>query len=269
MKPRIFIATSLLVLLSLVGVTVSTVFAQEPTEQPITTKTDLKSEIADVERSYRGQLEEYRQAERQFTVAKNEYQQLNTLSTLETAVQATKKTFLTRDQVLLSYLKLIELNLIETNGIDINVKNALLADVRTFQNQMQNHYDQTQLSNDRAQMATLADDFEDLAKEFDLLTDYSINVIRLGQLQANRDRTNAFFAIVEQEATPSGSITGSERDRALDQIKSEFSNLDTMLSQTEVSNEKSRRNGGQNTRSLTEIYVQLVKIQQYIDEVIR
>lgn len=162
------------------ALSVQLVLAQEPI---ITEKQSLFDEIAEVDRTYKGQLAEYRQAADQFNIAKGQFAKLNTLASLEVAVQDGRKALLLRDQVLLTYLKLIELKLLESDGINLEEKTVALDMTKDLQRDFQAHYDLTVNAIDRVAVNQVADNFEVLAPRITSLANYASALLRIGKLQ--------------------------------------------------------------------------------------
>jgi hypothetical protein len=71
-------------------------------------------------------LEDYRNKERLYTIAYDQYASLKTLASLEDLVIKTKTVALSRDQVLIKYLELLRLNLYASEGVELSVKNQYL-----------------------------------------------------------------------------------------------------------------------------------------------
>lgn len=153
----------------------------------IAEKKSIFEEIAEVDRTYKGQLAEYRQAADQFNIAKGQFTKLNTLASLEVAVQDGRKALLLRDRVLLTYLKLIELKLLEADGINLEEKTIALDMTKDLQQDFQAHYDLTNNAIDRVAVNQVADDFQILAPKITNLANYASELLKIGKLQTVYD----------------------------------------------------------------------------------
>lgn len=167
---------------------ISPVLAQAQVDL-ISEKKSIIEEIAEVDRTYKGQLAEYRQAADQFNIAKGQFTKLNTLASLEVAVQDGRKALLLRDRVLLTYLKLIELKLLESDGINLEEKTIALDMTKDLQQDFQAHLDLTNNAIDRVAVNQVADDFEILAPKITNLSNYVSTLLRIGKLQTIYDHS--------------------------------------------------------------------------------
>lgn len=187
--------------------------------EPITEKQSILNEIAEVERTYKGQLAEYRQAASQFEIAKGQFEKLNTLASLEVAVQDTRKVMLLRDQVFLTYLKLIELNLLEAEGINLEEKTVALEKTRELQLDFTAHFDLVDRALDRVGVGQAADDFEVLSPQIVSLSNYVSTLLKISKLQTVYDHALSIVdktnpQIVDGEV----SVEQNERIRAHQEV---------------------------------------------------
>ena len=102
--------------------------AQEPAAKTdlIWQKERLQEEISQARQAYSQNLEDYRNKERLYTIAYDQYASLKTLASLEDLVIKTKAVALSRDQVLIKYVELVRLNLYASEGVELSVKNQYL-----------------------------------------------------------------------------------------------------------------------------------------------
>jgi hypothetical protein len=102
--------------------------AQEPAAKTdlIWQKERLQEEISQARQAYSQNLEDYRNKERLYTIAYDQYASLKTLAALEDLVIKTKAVSLIRDQALINYLELLRLNLYGSEGVELSVKNQYL-----------------------------------------------------------------------------------------------------------------------------------------------
>ena len=110
MKKNLITITILLGSFLLGNLFIPLVLAQEIPEpvknEEVVARERLESEIAGLKEVYRGQLSEYRDADKEFVIAKDQYHQLGTLASINDATEAARKVFALRDQVLISYFEL-------------------------------------------------------------------------------------------------------------------------------------------------------------------
>lgn len=188
----------------------------------ISEKKSIAEEIAEVDRTYKGQLAEYRQAADQFNIAKGQFLKLNTLASLEVAVQDGRKALLLRDQVLLTYLKLIELKLLESDGINLEEKTIALDGTKDLQQDFQAHYDLTNNAIDRVAINQVADDFEVLSPRIVSLANYVSTLLRIGKLQTVYDHA---LSLVEKTNPNAEGVEPSLKQNEMIRAHAEIVNL--------------------------------------------
>ncbi len=165
---------------------------------------------------YREQIGLYRTSEDVFKVNKQQYFNLNTLSSLEKAVTSTRDTTLARSEVLITYLELISEKLTATQGIDLDKKDKALADLKSQLEVLLKHQDATLLSTDRDALRAVATDFY-LNKE---LLDHAIYqalvLISIGNIQTVNDKAEALLEDVKLEHGKEkvSSLITAKRERA-------------------------------------------------------
>lgn len=138
---------------------------------------------------YRDQVEAYRSAERAFVIAKGQFEQVQTLNSLEEAVKATKSVFFERSRVLVTYLELVVLTLQKTQGVELSLKERSLDGLNKVLLEVIEHQKAIEAANTRDEMAVLADSFEVVAQQAQLETYKALSLIRTGSMQSLLDRT--------------------------------------------------------------------------------
>ncbi len=120
LKPVIFMSVSAVFLTAFFLSTPSLVAAQELVS-PLPEQIQLSSR-SQLNTQYRAQLESYRIEERAFRLAKQEYHQLQTLASLEKVITAWKAVSLARNQVLITYLMILDSEVMVSYGLDEKVR---------------------------------------------------------------------------------------------------------------------------------------------------
>jgi hypothetical protein len=246
----------------------------EPTPAPdkmvIYQKGSLTEEIAEVRRTYGGQLAEYRIAEQQFVVAQGQYQKLNTLSALEAAVKATQKVYLLRDQVIETYLELLRLELKNSEGISKVFQDEGFAQLEFITKAVVRHREAVQGSTDRAGMNQMALDFALLQKNLVYTTEYVATILELGKLQAIQDKSIALVDDLQDEVSQKEeSVVKDEQVRALEQIRVKQDEARSLIEklETRIGKTVERQSGLNVGRELEAVYSVLSQTLTYLDEV--
>ncbi len=180
-------------------------------------KENLDAEIITQRQAYRDQLEMYRRQEKSFLIAQDQYKRLGTLDSIEQAVKATRQFLLSRDQVLHTYLTLLELRLMAAGGVELSLKTAALNKLEAMRTQLQAHHDATAGQLDRTKGNQLADDFKPMGAEIKLLSSQVSGLLAVGQLQVVHDKALALRPDIAAEvtATGSGQAVSPETTRSL------------------------------------------------------
>ncbi|MDH5533219.1 MAG: hypothetical protein OEX81_02190 [Candidatus Pacebacteria bacterium] len=263
MKKLVF---SLLVLLLLFSPVVVT--AASPI---ISQKESIIDEIAEVRRSYKGQLAEYRQANDQFIIAKGQYEKLNTLASLEVAVQDVRKVLSLRDQVLLSYLKIIELELLEADGINLEEKTIALEETKDLQRDFLAHKDLVDNAIDRVAVNQVADDFELLSPRITSLSSYASALLRVGKLQTIYDQSLTLVEATDpRNLTDEPSLKLNEKIRAHNEIKNLMTTLDFNLNFVwdEIKDSRITQQPSETNKLNASIYASLAQVLAFLEEIL-
>lgn len=246
-------------------------FAVSAADSPISQKESIADEIAEVRRTYKGQLAEYRQANDQYTIAKGQFEQLNTLASLEVAVQDFRKVLSLRDQVLLTYLKLIELELLEADGINLEEKDIALAETKDLQREFLAHKDLADNAIDRVAVNQVADDFELLNPRIISLSNYASTLLRIGKLQTIYDQTVTLVDATDpRNMTDEPSLRLNELIRAHNEIKSLRTDIDVDLNYVwdEIKTTREKNKPSSTNKENASIYANLSQILIFLEEIL-
>lgn len=198
----------------------------QASSQPSASPTNLPSpspenrELTNLREKYRTDLSIYRTDERDYQVAKEQYNKLQTLASLEVAVQSTRKVLISRVSVLQDYLAILKLMLSETSGIDVGEKTQLLQELDTAQARLKVHQQLVEQAIDRNLILNAVKDFNTISQDLTTVSYKSLSYLSYGRLQTVYDKTlvvrNEVAAQLE-EREKNGLALGEKR-RALDEI---------------------------------------------------
>lgn len=213
------------------------VLAQSENLEAVSVATESGSEIFTREREterirelrtlYRDQVEVYRNSEKAFTIAKTNYQQVQTLSALEEAVKATQTVMMDRSRVLVTYLELVDAVLTETNGVELDLKNQSHTELFGLINAIKIHQENIVISKDRQAMAFLADEFEPISVSYQSAVYKALSLIRIGKIQEVHDKAQIIETdiIAEHESQQVSDARTSKRERAYEEIERNFEEI--------------------------------------------
>ncbi len=271
---------------------ITTVLAQsEATDEAITTdqvitgsgsavaeltKVRETQRIKDLRILYRDQVEVYRNSEKAFTIAKTNYNQVLTLAALEEAVKATQVVMLDRSRVLITYLELIDAVLIETNGVELDLKDQSHTEMFGLINAIKIHQESIQISKDRQAVSFLADEFEPISFSYQSAVYKALSLIRIGKIQEVHDKSEIIEVDIkkEHESQDVSDAKVSKRKRAYTEVEESFKTINTNLTELNDTFTKARREGFTRNfyetilEDLAPVYAQISKSLDHLEELI-
>jgi putative hemolysin len=225
---------------------------------------------------YRGQLQEYRTREKEFRIYKDQYLELQTLASIEKAVQSSKQALIARDKVLLTYLDILKFSLMEHVAIPADEKQFILTRIEALKAELQVYDQVVQSSSDRDQINSVIADFTDLGKSVKEISDHALLLMTVGKLQAVYDNSATFFT--EIEATRSNdeqTIQQKAVERAVNEtnkiLDEEAKRLADLWQKIKDQKEKSAKyqNVAENSKlELNSSYSNLNKLLSYLEELV-
>lgn len=245
-------------------------------DEPIVYQQDsLNQDIRQLKIQYRGELEEYRAAERAYLIAKDQYLKLNTLAALEDAVQKTQATMLLRDKVLRTYLRLLRLTLLSQPGVEIEAKKNAEQSLLVVLDKLETHQQMFDQVLDKPQLETIAIDYEILFAEIEDAAYQSLTLISIGELQTIHDKAISLKNDMEVEiATAGGVLKSTERKRSFDEIDRVLSKLKPEFDQMEATYQEKTSLGYDSIynniqRKLGSVHSSLSQILTYLGELLK
>ena len=273
---------SLLLIISLSILPVSSVIAQEATDSAqmdsieVFTKDRETARIAELRILYINQVELYRNSEKAYTIAKINFQQVQTLSALEEAVKATKLVMTERSKVLITYLELLDTVLIETNGIELDLKNQSHTELTGLINAIKIHQDNIIVSNNRESMVLLSDEFEAIEFSFTSSVYKALSLTRIGKIQEVRDKSEIIKADIEDRNNSQDISTSdnSKIKRAYIEIERNFDTVNKNLAELNEKFLEAKKDGYSRSfyegvlSDLGPVYAQISKSLDHLEELI-
>lgn len=235
-------------------------------------KERLVEEIQDQHRQLLGQLTQYQHDERQYRVALDQYQRLQTLSSIEEVVAAARQLILSRNLALQSYLNLLRLKLIETEGIELTHKNQVISQIETLLAVLKEHSAQALNITQREEINQLADSFQEIYDQIRSTSYYGLSVLAIGKLQAVYDQT----AVINQRiraAEERTVISDSSRERSLLEVNKLIEELPQIFSKmwTNVTIAQEKNNGYESlyrsqSQDLNLVFARLSRLIAFFEE---
>lgn len=243
---------------------------------PELTKERETQRIKDLRTLYRDQVEVYRNSEKAYIIAKTNYEQVQTLASLEEAVKATQTVMYDRSRVLITYLELVDAVLIETNGIELDLKEQSHTEMFGVINAIKIHQENILISKDRQAMVFLADEFEPIAFSYQSSVYKALSLIRIGKIQEVHDKSEIIEVDIqkEHELQDVSEAKISRRNRAYAQVEQNFDLINQNLADLNVTFTEGRRDGFTRgfyeaiLEDLAPIYAQISKSLDHLEELI-
>lgn len=174
----------------------------------------LDEEIAAVKATYQGQLEDYLYQDKLYRIAYDQNQQLQTLVSIEDLVQKAKNLGLKRDEVLSSYLNLLRLKLIATEGIELSLKTKYIEQLEATIAYLKAHQDILKDSNNRDQVSSSLATFTNDQGGVGNLANEVLVLLSVGNLQMIYDKSIVLKKDIDSYLDEKGTLSLPNIDRA-------------------------------------------------------
>lgn len=174
----------------------------------------LDQEIATVKETYQSQLENYLYQDKLYRIAYDQFQQLQTLVSIEDLTQKAKNLGVYRDAVLISYLDLLRLNLVATEGIELSLKTKYLGQLEATITYLKSHQENLKNLNDRDQVSLSLATFTTDQKNVGKLAQEVLVLLSAGHLQMIYDKSIILKKDIDVYLGEKGTLDLPEIDRA-------------------------------------------------------
>lgn len=229
--------------------------------------------IAALQEVYSQRIEAYQTAERQYRLAKSQHQKLQSLISLEEAVQATRQVMQQRTDVLLSYVDLLYAELQDTLGLELTDKDAQSKQLETTVALLREHRTSLDSANSRDDIAAEVVAFKPLYERVTKDSEKTRSLIAVGRMQLVYDKAQIVRTDIQklQESYEVSTLKKSERDRAYTEIERQFATTSDALRslRQEVASEKGTTSYTTISGKLLTISSGLSRIVSYLEEVLR
>lgn len=249
--------------------------AQTPSPTP-----ESSPEIVPPDRAvlYQSLIEDYAAKLRQFSVARAQFQSLQTLRSLEEAVVATTAVLVSRDRVLTTYAELLLEKLENTPGIELTLKEKSKNELIARVNWLRAHEAASSTSVNRESVNQRSDEFTAESETMLEEARRALMLIRLGQLQTTFDRSSGLYERILERNTQNGGtqVQQVERERAYAQVALLRERIATSLRLARESRDPSTARNGRVEEdyakfitSLETPYADAAKYLSYLEELAR
>lgn len=231
------------------------------------------AQIASIRELYAQQVLAYQTAERQFLLAKSQHEKLQSLSSLEEAVQANQIVLQKRTDVLLSYADLLYATLQDTLGLELSYKEAQSKQLESTIVELRQFRKNLETANTRTAVLEASVTFEPLFVRIKEDSEKTRSLIAVGRMQLVYDKAQIIYGDIKkfQEEYEVSTLKLSQRERAFAEIDRQFDATRVALreSREEVAGQKGVSSYTSATAKLLAIGSNLSRILGYLDEVLR
>lgn len=214
-------------------------------------------------------LEQYRQQEQAYFIAKNQFIQLNTLAAQELAVKETRTLIDIRADVLLTHLDILMLLLQRTTSVPLEYKNPQLVNLGLLKEKLQLHKNRNLATQDRLSLDAEASEFVGMQPEIEQEIYYTLTMIRVGRVQTAIDklvtvRDAVKTEIESQNMSPS---IQAEKTRGFDEIERTLTQVNVTFEP--IRNSSLRRENNNSLQAETELSKSLTPTFALINQTVK
>ncbi len=238
-------------------------------------KERLDEEITTLKATYQSQLENYLYQDKLYRIAYDQYKQLQTLVSIEDLTQKAKTLGLSRDEVLISYLDLLRLNLIATEGIELSLKSKYLSQLESTIVYLKEHQENLKNLNEREPVSLSLSTFANDQKNLNKQAKEVLVLLAIGNLQMIYDKSVVLKKDIDVYLGDQGTLELPTISRASDETNRSLSSaklkLDAFWAETLKRNESNwylSKFYDDLPRTLNPIYVNLSQSISYLNELL-
>lgn len=228
----------------------------------------------ELRRLYITQFDDYRTIEKQAQVAITQYQTLNTLVSLEQALQLTHRAMELRSEVLVSYLELVRRQLQQATGISVTEKSRVLEELATDNQALRDHQTRLLRVEDRQALNQEAALFAPLAAKLESDVGQAQTLMTVGRLLTIYDKSVTLQSEIEAYLQTKDDVHASVRARASQEIKSTLAEVKMSIDTVNASFQRtdgqySNVQSGNAIKELSGIFVGLSQTLSYFEEILK
>lgn len=214
----------------------------------ILTRPRQTEEIMRLRELYRDQVERYRTVDREFRTSKAQFEQIQTLQSLEQAVVSTREVMLVRNDVLITYFELMRTSLEDTEGIDLVDKRTIINLMIEHIEVLREHRAAVLQTVDREGVAERAAEFAELSESFENTAYRGLALINIGDIQTVYDKARLIYAdvLTYHAENPVSAVKQEERARAYRETERELERIGLLLREIRIEYSRSSDIGRRN-----------------------
>lgn len=228
--------------------------------------------IKTADASYQALIAQYRDEERAYKLAKEQYLRLQTLQSLDEAVQKTAAVMLVRAKALEAYLQVLQLTLSNTQGISLELKTTQLEAIALSRQVLNKQIAGLSTTTTRDGLATQVAAFNEAGPVILEVADTTVAMIAFGRLQTVKDKSLGLMDEVTQVINSEFSgPTLAQKERSKLEVVKQLDELQlvlTALANSSFTDEERLVGFSQISDELSDIYAQESKMLTDMKEVL-
>ncbi len=184
---------------------------------------------------YRQLLEKYLTLEKEYTLAKQEMWQLGTLASKEKSFQATKSVLIARNELLITYLKLIRLKLIDSHGMSLDSKQETLQSTQEILSEIESFEDTIHAVKNAQELSDLPRQFWEVGSKLVTVSSKINALISTGKLRIVFEKTEILYDELKEKALSTESnLRRAEAERAIQEIDALMITIEQYLDEVDA-----------------------------------
>lgn len=230
--------------------------------------------LSNLQNTYFGQLELYRNQEEKYFVAVGQYHKLNTLASQEVAVAETRQLLALRADVLITYIDILDEQLSQARGIPLENKSPERIALTLLKEQVQTHKTAVMNAKDRFELDKVSTSFLVTFSSLQSHTYYILSLIKVGSMQIAYDKLLVTRNAVQEyvNTQPLSTAVKAEKDRGFAEISRNIVSIDTTFTpiKTQLYSSPGKRSLSdytQLTGSLSPVYAQINQVIAFLEEI--
>lgn len=249
------------------------VYAQESDPTVIPQQID-ENKIPNLQTTYFSQLENYRNAEQRYIVAKNQYLQLNTLASQELAVSETRQLLSLRCDIFSTYIDILDEMLNQGKGIPLENKNSERITLSLLKDKVKINKTAVEGALDRFAVDQESINFAPTFSEIESHTYYILSLIKLGNMQVAYDKLIITHDAIKEyvESQQLSTAVRAEKERGFEEIDRNMALIPTLFTPVKTKVYLSPGSGDLGRYSslssdLNPVFAQINQVIQFLEEV--
>jgi hypothetical protein len=171
-------------------------------------------------KNYLDTVEAYRQAQKQFELARDQYYQLNTLTAQDEALRRAREMMVAQAQMTAAYFTYLQAIVERTNGINLTDKQPLIENLTAWQVALKDYQDEVPNQVSRVTVDQQIQKFNNWKSNLSKLGTQSITLIKIGEQQTALDTASLLAADMQTWINVENftNVTKDKKQRGLDEV---------------------------------------------------